>query len=68
MGNILARTGYIANVVQTGQALSVIRLLFTLIPAAFIVGGIIFIGFFPINAAFHKKITDEIRQRSVTAG
>lgn len=68
VGNILARTGYIANVVQTGQALSVIRLLFTLIPAAFIVGGIIFIGFFPINAAFHKKITDEIRQRSVTAG
>jgi len=64
VGTALGLSGYIANVVQTGQALSVIRLLFTVVPGAFILGGIIFIAFYPINALLHKRMTDEIRQRT----
>jgi GPH family glycoside/pentoside/hexuronide:cation symporter len=63
VGNLLARSGYVANIAQTAPALAAIRLLFTLIPAAFIIGGMIVIGFYPINAASHTKMTEEIKRR-----
>ena len=65
VGNILSSTGYIANIAQSGRALSAIRLLFTVIPSALIIGGIIIIGFFPISAALHKRMTEEIQSRPV---
>ena len=63
VGNILAFSGYIANIAQTPQTLSAIRMLFTLVPSVFIVAGIVFISFFPINSAIHRKMTEEINQK-----
>ena len=64
VGNILAFSGYIANIAQSSQTLSAIRMMFTLVPSAFILGGIIFISFFPISSAVHKKMTEENKAKS----
>ncbi|MBN1534449.1 MAG: MFS transporter [Spirochaetes bacterium] len=63
VGTALAMTGYIANVTQTEGALLGIRAVFTLLPMAFLVAGIILIGLFPIDAAMHGRITGEIEAR-----
>lgn len=62
VGNILAMAGYVANAAQTPNALLAIKILFTWMPIAFIVGGILFVRAFPITAQMHRKIRKEISQ------
>ncbi len=62
-GTGLAHFGFIANVQQTGETLVGIRLLISFIPIAFIILGMILIFFYPIDAAYHKRILDELKTR-----
>lgn len=64
VGNILALTGYIANMQQSADTIIVIRLLFTILPFVFIVGGILFIRIFPITSQMHANITKEISEKN----
>jgi Na+/melibiose symporter-like transporter len=62
-GTGLSHFGFIANVQQTGQTLGGIRLLISFIPIAFIILGMILIFFYPIDAAYHKRILVELEKR-----
>jgi len=62
-GQILSLTGYVANQPQTPAALFGIRSLLTLIPLFFIVLGIVILSFFPIDAATHRNMVEQIRAR-----
>ena len=62
-GQILSLTGYVANQPQTETALLGIRLLLTLLPFAFILAGIVILSFFPIDAAMHRHMIDQIRAK-----
>ena len=53
--------GYAANVAQTQQALFGIRLLLTIVPAFFIVLGVVLISFYPINKTVHQKILIDLQ-------
>jgi GPH family glycoside/pentoside/hexuronide:cation symporter len=66
-GNVLAFTGYVANRPQTEAALLGIRTVLTLIPAVFIIVGIILIALFPITAEFHERMLADIRKREAGA-
>jgi len=56
-------SGYVNNVIQSETSLLGIRLMISFIPILFIISGIILISFYPIDAAFHKKIIKEINNR-----
>jgi len=61
---VLELTGYQAVTgVQPASALMGIRLLIGPIPAALLMGGIIFAIFYPLSRQQHRKIVEELRQR-----
>jgi len=64
VGNVLAKTGYIANQTQTGTALLGIRINMTLIPVGLFILAMIVISFFNIDAEFHKRILSELKERN----
>jgi len=55
--------GYIPNVAQQPSAQFGIKMIMTAIPFVFIIAGIIVILFYPIDAAMHEKMIDEIKAR-----
>ena len=63
VGRMLDVFGYVANAVQTEGALLGIRILMTLVPMVFLIGGIIVISLYPIDADSHKKMVEEIEKR-----
>ncbi|MBN1880799.1 MAG: MFS transporter [Deltaproteobacteria bacterium] len=63
-GIVLNFVGYIPNIEQTDQSLMGIRVLLTLIPAALLVIGSIFIALFPINADMHRDMIRDIENRT----
>jgi len=63
-GIVLDFVGYIPNIEQAPQSLMGIRVLLTLIPAALLVIGSIFISRFPINADIHKEMIRDIEARA----
>ncbi|MCF3648859.1 MFS transporter [Synoicihabitans lomoniglobus] len=48
-GIVLAYYGFVANDIQTESSLLGVRLLFTILPAAFAIGGVIAIWFYPLR-------------------
>jgi GPH family glycoside/pentoside/hexuronide:cation symporter len=62
-GSVLALSGYVANQPQTEQALLGIRTVLTLVPAGFMIFGIILIAMFPISEEMHGRMLDDIRKR-----
>jgi len=62
-GIVLKFSGYVPNIEQTPQSLMGIRVLLTLIPAAFLVIGSIFISRFPIDADMHRDMIRDIESR-----
>jgi len=63
VGSILAFTGYVANIEQTERALFGIRSVMTVVPTVLLILGIIIISFYPIDAAAHKKMLDDIAEK-----
>ena len=63
VGRMLDVFGYVANETQTDGALLGIRVLLTLVPMAFLTGGIIVISLYPIDAESHRKMVEEIEKR-----
>ena len=63
-GGGLALAGYVANAVQTNTSLMGIRLLGSFVPAAFVVIAMIILSFYPITEKLHKRIVEEIGQKS----
>ncbi len=61
-------SGYVANVSQSEGSLAGIRILTSLIPAAFLALGIIFLFFYPINEKMHAQMVTEIEDRKSIAG
>jgi Na+/melibiose symporter-like transporter len=61
-------SGYVANVSQSEGSLAGIRILTSLAPAAFLVLGIIFLFFYPINEKLHAQMVTEIEHRKRTDG
>jgi len=53
-------SGYVANVSQSEASLSGIRIMTSFVPAAFLVLGIIFLFFYPIDEKMHQKMVNEI--------
>lgn len=66
---ILAGFGFIANEVQTPEAISGIRLMFNIVPALFFAGAGFLIVFYKLNGKTVKRIEKELskRRREVTA-
>jgi GPH family glycoside/pentoside/hexuronide:cation symporter len=62
-GTGLSYFGYVANTQQTQKALDGIRLLITFVPIAFILLGLTFIFFYPIDEACHRKILNELKSK-----
>ncbi len=62
-GILLARFGYVANQVQTQQALTGILLLTTIIPAAFTILELGAIYFYNLDEKEHKRILFELEKR-----
>ncbi len=60
VGNVLAKTGYIANQSQTALSLLGIRINLTIIPAILFVLAIGAISFFNIDAKLHKQMVEEL--------
>jgi len=52
--------GYVANAEQSARSLAGIRLLMSLVPLAFVVGGVVLISFYSITAERHRQIVQEI--------
>jgi GPH family glycoside/pentoside/hexuronide:cation symporter len=50
-GMVLTAVGFVANQEQTPESLNGLNLLFTLIPAAFAIGSVIAIWFYPLRRA-----------------
>ncbi len=55
--------GYQQNTAQQEGTLSGILMLMTIVPVFFIAAGIVIIGFYPIDAAMHRKMVSEIDAR-----
>ncbi len=55
--------GYVPNVAQSADTLEGIRTLMTLIPCAFMIIGIGFLLFYPINSKMHAEMLEEIQAR-----
>lgn len=67
-GQILSYTGYVANTVQSENTLLGIRIVLTLLPMVFLVLGIVFISLFPIDAALHREIVQQIDKKRNSSG
>jgi glycoside/pentoside/hexuronide:cation symporter, GPH family len=63
-GTVLEYFGYVPNTAQSPAALEGIRLSMTLLPCAFIAAGILLLLFYPISAKMHRRMVEEIEQRS----
>ncbi len=63
VGKVLALTGYVANQAQTEAALMGIRSLLTVFPFVFMVAGIVILSFYPIDAAMHRHMIEEIKAK-----
>ncbi len=63
LGLMLDFFGYSANQVQSPETLSAIKVIMTLLPAGFLLCAIILIRTYPITAAGHREIVDEIAGR-----
>jgi GPH family glycoside/pentoside/hexuronide:cation symporter len=61
-GQGLGLSGFVANEIQTEQALLGIRILTTFVPIALIILGILIISFYPINQAMHTKILTDLEK------
>jgi GPH family glycoside/pentoside/hexuronide:cation symporter len=59
----LEMAGYVPKAVQTPHALMGIRLLMSLVPALFIVGGILVMKAYPIDREMHRMMIRAIRSR-----
>ena len=59
-GMVLSLSGYAANQAQSESSLTAIRFLTTLTPLAIFIISIAIIRFYPIDAALHKKMCQEI--------
>ena len=59
----LEMAGYVPKAAQTQQALMGIRLLMSLVPALFIVVGILVMKAYPIDREMHRMMIREIRLR-----
>ena len=63
VGKVLALSGYVANQAQTEAALMGIRSLLTVFPFVFMAAGIVILSFYPIDAAMHRHMIDQIRAK-----
>ncbi|MCH7695040.1 MAG: MFS transporter [Proteobacteria bacterium] len=68
IGFLLGHFGFIANTIQTPETLQGIKLSVTLIPCLGILASMFLMIFYPINAALHKKMSEEIAARNNDAG
>jgi GPH family glycoside/pentoside/hexuronide:cation symporter len=53
-------SGYVANISQSEGSLLGIRILTSIVPAAFLVLAIIFLCFYPIDEKMHARMVKEI--------
>jgi len=62
-GWMLAGFGYVADSEQTPEAIEGIRLMFTILPALFAVGGVVAIWFYPITGKDVERIGRELAEQ-----
>lgn len=62
-GWMLAGFGYVADAEQTPEAIEGIRLMFTILPALFAVGGVVAIWFYPITGKDVERIGRELAEQ-----
>jgi GPH family glycoside/pentoside/hexuronide:cation symporter len=67
VGLVLQWSGYVPNTAQSAGALLAIRLLLGLLPAVLIGLGVLVLLKFPIDRAYHLRITQELAARSASA-
>jgi glycoside/pentoside/hexuronide:cation symporter, GPH family len=63
VGGVLAYSGYVANQAQTGDALTAIRLLMSLYPAAFGAIGVVLMLFYPLTNRKMAEIEQDLAVR-----
>jgi GPH family glycoside/pentoside/hexuronide:cation symporter len=63
VGVVLASSGYVANVPQTGETLAAIRLLMSVYPAAFGAIGVVLMLFYPLTNRKMAQIEEELTPR-----
>ena len=59
-GWMLAGFGYVGNAEQSDESILGIRLMFTLVPAAFALGGVVAIWFYPLRGADVKQMEQDL--------
>ncbi|MDB4474870.1 MFS transporter, partial [Opitutaceae bacterium] len=62
-GWMLAGFGYVADAEQSPEAIQGIRLMFTILPALFAVGGVVAIWFYPITGKDVERIERELAEQ-----
>lgn len=62
VGTVLKLCGYVPNTAQNQVVLLGIKSLLTIIPAVFVIAGIVLISLFPIDEAMHLKMRREIEE------
>ena len=62
-GWMLAGFGYVADAEQTPEAIEGIRLMFTILPALFAIGGVVAIWFYPITGKDVERIGSELAEQ-----
>lgn len=62
-GVVLSMTGYVANVVQTPQALAGIRAVNGIIPVVLTIGMLVLIKMYPLTEKKCREIVSELRNR-----
>jgi glycoside/pentoside/hexuronide:cation symporter, GPH family len=67
VGSVLAYSGYVANQAQTGEALTAIRLLMSLYPAAFGAIGVVLMLFYPLTNRKMAEIERDLAVRRAHA-
>ncbi|MBA2132133.1 MFS transporter [Capillibacterium thermochitinicola] len=67
VGLVLQWSGYVPNTAQSAGALLAIRLLLGLLPAVLIGLGVLVLLKFPIDRAYHARITQELAARATSA-
>jgi GPH family glycoside/pentoside/hexuronide:cation symporter len=67
VGTVLDHSGYVANQTQTAEALTAIRMLMSLYPAAFGVLGVALMLFYPLTNRVMAQIEQELRLRRATS-
>ena len=64
-GWMLAGFGYVADVEQSPEAIQGIRLMFTVLPALFAVGGVVAIWFYPITGKDVERMGRELAESKI---